>query len=542
MSMAESAMPTIESGAPSGGDAPCGSGDASGGDAASGGDTGSGGDASGASGGDAGSGGDAASGGDAGSGDGADPKAAMPDGAFPAAAAPDEVGRSDAVASIAVSATLAANEALASKRRAGIPVLPLAFGEAGLPVHAALREALAAAAGRGGYGPVAGLTPLREAGAGYWQRRGLPTQLEQVVCGPGSKPLLFGLLMAIGGDVAVPKPSWVSYAAQATLMGAQPHFVPTPPGEGGIPDPYLLTKTVKAARAAGRRIRSVVVTLPDNPTGTIARQSTMRRLCMTAAELGLTIISDEIYRDLVHDLVNASAGDALATAAAAAAAAPSPATIAPDCTVVTTALSKSLALGGWRTGIARLPDGRHGVALRDRLLGIASEVWSTPPGPVQQAAAYAFNEPQVLTDRVSASRRLHSQMARAVAARFTSVGAQVPFPQAAFYLYPDFGPVREQLRLTHGVNTSADLSALLLDRYGIGVLPGSAFGDDSPALRLRVATGMLYGNTEHEREAALSASEPLALPWIASTLTRLDEVLEDLTLSGSPGRRMPRPG
>ena len=39
--------------------------------------------------------------------------------------------------------------------------------------------------------------------------------------GPGSKPLLFGLLLATGADVAVPRPSWVSYAAQASLIGAR---------------------------------------------------------------------------------------------------------------------------------------------------------------------------------------------------------------------------------------------------------------------------------------------------------------------------------
>ena len=66
-------------------------------------------------------------------------------------------------------------------------------------------------------------------------------------------------------------------------------------------------------------------------------------------------------------------------------------------------------------------------------------------------------------------------------------------------------------------------------RRADAVVPGSAFGDDSPALRLRVATGLLYGNTEEEREAALGAAEPLKLPWIAANLARLDEVLADLT-------------
>src|ERR1700722_5138384 len=77
--------------------------------------------------------------------------------------------------SVPVSATLAANEAIARRRRAGEPVLPLGFGEAGLPVHPALLAALGAVTGGNDYGPVAGRAPLREAAAGYWTRRGLPT-------------------------------------------------------------------------------------------------------------------------------------------------------------------------------------------------------------------------------------------------------------------------------------------------------------------------------------------------------------------------------
>src|SRR5215472_11933619 len=128
---------------------------------------------------------------------------------------------------IPVSATLAANEALDVRRRRGQSVLPLAFGEAGLPV----------AAPSNGYGPVAGLPALRAAAAGYWSRRNLPTSPDSVVCGPGSKALIYGLLMAIGSDVAVPRPSWVTYAAQAGLLGTGARFVPTPLGQGGVPDP-----------------------------------------------------------------------------------------------------------------------------------------------------------------------------------------------------------------------------------------------------------------------------------------------------------------
>ena len=416
-----------------------------------------------------------------------------------------------------MSATLAANEALAARRRRGERVLPLAFGEAGLPVHPALRAALADASGRNAYGPVAGLAALREAAAGYWDRRGLPTSPAAVVCGPGSKPLLYGVLLALGTDVAMARPSWVSYAAQAAMTGSRAHFVPTRPGEGGVPDPALLERAVLAARAHGRRIGLVVITMPDNPTGTLAAPATVRALCEVAAEHDLAIISDEIYRDLVHDPTAPFT---------------SPATVTPERTIVTTALSKGLALGGWRIGVARLPEPSRAAPsltrLRDRLLSIGSEIWSAPAGPIQQAAAFAFGEPPELVERVDRSRQLHATVARAVAARLRAAGVAVPAPRAAFYLYPDFGPWREWLRARHEVTTGPGLAALLLDRYGVGTLPASAFGEETSALRLRLATALLYGGGDEQREATLAAADPLALPWLQAALARIEEVLADL--------------
>ena len=440
-------------------------------------------------------------------------------------------------AAIAVSPTLAANELMAARQRRGEPVLPLAFGEAGLPAHPSLRRALAGATGQTGYGPVAGQAALREAAAGYWERRGLRTDPDAIVCGPGSKALLFGLMLAIGGDVAVPRPSWVSYAAQASLIGARPWFVDIRPGEGGVPDPARLGVAVRAARAEGHQIRSVILTLPDNPTGTLASAATIRDLCRVAEEHNLIIISDEIYRDLVHEPSATCVASRAGETAGAAALFTSPAAIAPGRTIVTTALSKSLALGGWRIGVARLPgDGAarsQGQSLRQRLrarlLGIGSEIWSAPAAPIQQAATFAFSDPPELTERIALSRRLHRDVARAVADRFTAAGARVPAPQAAFYLYPDFGPVRDLLRTRHGVTTSDELTDLLLRRHGMGVLPGSAFGEDPHELRLRVATGLLYGDADEQREAALGAPSAREVPWIAASLARIGEVLDAVT-------------
>ncbi|NRQ30332.1 pyridoxal phosphate-dependent aminotransferase [Nonomuraea sp. NN258] len=417
---------------------------------------------------------------------------------------------------VTLSATLAANEDIERRRRAGERVLHLAFGEAGLPVHPALRDKLAAASERNGYGPVAGASGLRTAAAGYWTRRGLITDPDLVVAGPGSKSLLYGLLLAIGGDVVLPMPSWVSYAAQAELVGSQPILVPAPPGEGGVPDPERVTEAVLDARARGRTVRSVLVTLPDNPTGRLASPESIRRLVDVARELDLLIISDEIYRDLLHDPAQRFM---------------SPADVAPERTIITTGLSKSLALGGWRIGIARLPEGAE--QLRARLLATASEIWSAPAAPIQEAAAYALTDPPELVERIVRSRRLHGVVARAVRDRFVEIGASVPVPQGGFYLYPDLSHLR--------LGGSADITKILLEEHGIGVLPGHAFGDDPAAARVRVAVSLLYGESTEDRLAALTSPDPLHLPWIAESLDHLSMGLKELSLVRHARPREQRP-
>ncbi|MDT0341998.1 pyridoxal phosphate-dependent aminotransferase [Streptomyces litchfieldiae] len=410
------------------------------------------------------------------------------------------------------SATLAIDETLRARRAAGQPLLHLAFGEAGLPVPDSVAAVLAAAAGRNGYGPVAGSPQARQAAAGWFTRRGLATEPERVVFAPGSKALLFALLAALPGDVVLPRPAWVSYAAQSALAGKRVIGVPVPPEAGGVPDPERLARVFAETRPG-----VLILTVPDNPTGTVARPDHLRAVCDLAERHGLAVIADEIYGELIH-----GGGPAPE----------SPAALLPERTVVTTGLSKSLALGGWRIGFARLPAGPWGGRLLAELTGVASEVWSSLAAPMQAVATHVLADPPEVTAHIAAAARLHATVARAVHAEFTAAGALARRPEAGFYLYPDFEPLRPALAAT-GIDGAATLADALLERHGVGVLPGDAFGDDPRALRFRVATSLLYGDTEAERWAALRAADPLALPWLAGSLTRLRAAL--IALKSAPG-------
>jgi aspartate aminotransferase len=407
------------------------------------------------------------------------------------------------------SATLAIDARIRAKQAAGEPVLHLGFGEAGLPVLPAVTEVLAAAADRNAYGPVVGSSSAREAAAGYLDRRGIPTDPARVLLAPGSKALLFGAMAALPGDVVLPRPSWVSYAAQAVMLGRRVLSVPVPESVGGVPDPEVLDAEIGRARRDGADPRILVTTMPDNPTGTVPPGELVKQVCEVAERHDLIVVSDEIYRDLAwpgHEVV-------------------SPASLIPDRTFVTCGLSKAMALGGYRIGFARLPDGSVGDRLRPDLAGVASEVWSSLAAPMQAVAAYVLHEPTEVVDHVRASRRLHRTVAAAAYDAFVDAGAVCRPPSGAFYLYPDLAALRPRLARRHRLESGRDLTEWLLEEHGIGVLVGSAFGDDPDAWRFRVATSLLYGADDEQRWAALHSADPLALPWIAAALTQLRRAL-----------------
>ena len=59
----------------------------------------------------------------------------------------------------------------------------------------------------------------------------------------------------------------------------------------------------RSAEAAGIGARPgvLVLTLPDNPTGTVASAEVVREVCEIAEAAGLLIVCDEIYRDLAYE-------------------------------------------------------------------------------------------------------------------------------------------------------------------------------------------------------------------------------------------------
>ncbi len=436
-----------------------------------------------------------------------------------------------AAQNLASSSTLAINEAIAERRAAGREVIHLGFGEATFPLHPLLQAALAEAAKHTGYAPVLGLPALRRAIADYLARtRGLNCSPEQIVIGPGSKPLLYALLHILAGDLLLPVPSWVSYAPQARLAGRRVIAVKTDAVDHHRLTQQALSEALAHARKEGADPRILVVNTPSNPTGGMFDRADVEALASWARDAGITVISDEIYAELAHGWREHI----------------SPARFYPQGCIVTGGLSKAFSAGGWRIGYAVLPSGERGVQAVAALRALASEIWSAAATPMQEAAIVAFSPNADLETYVRRSARIHAHSAARLYETFHSLGVPCPRPAGAFYLYPDFAPWRTVLA-ERGIKTGQEFAHYLLDKWDIAALPGSAFGEQPEALRLRLATSMLYSpggaHTTLERETALwrlldladTVSPPdhangpaLPLPMLERAQAELTEFIRDL--------------
>lgn len=384
------------------------------------------------------------------------------------------------------SPTLAINEQVGRMWAEGETVYHLGFGESRFPVHPKIQEALRVNVHQKSYLAGQGLLELREMAAQFYSRRlKLDISPDQVIIGPGSKSLIFAVQMALDATLILPTPSWVSYEPQAHLLAKPVQRIQGSPADGYALSLDALADAVQQVESENKIL---LITSPDNPTGKMYDERFLRHLADFCRAHGIVVISDEIYALLSH--------------------APnqhiSVARYYPEGTVVLSGLSKHLSLGGWRIGVGIAPDSEEGRLLMAALRVVASEIWSTPTGPIQYAAVLAFSEDPDVVAYIDECRRIHTIRTQYLWRELAATGAACAQPQGAFYLFPNFDRWRDPLA-ARGVHTSADLAHHLLREHQLATLPGSAFGAPPEDLSLRLASSYLDMENDEKAQAILDA-------------------------------------
>ncbi|WP_461171936.1 succinyldiaminopimelate transaminase [Arthrobacter sp. Z1-9] len=157
------------------------------------------------------------------------------------------------------------------------------------PTPALIQEALKAAADAPGYPTVHGTPALREAIAGWFERRRGVAGLDprNIMPTVGSKELVAWLPLLLGlkpDDVVVrPKVAYPTYDIGATLAGVT----------------SVATDDLDELDDATRsRVRLIWVNSPGNPTGSVRGIESLRGLVAQARDLGAVVASDECYAEL----------------------------------------------------------------------------------------------------------------------------------------------------------------------------------------------------------------------------------------------------
>ena len=321
----------------------------------------------------------------------------------------------------------------------GTPVISMAVGQPSDPAPQRVRDAAAAALklGRIGYTDSLGLAELRQAISGHYvehYRLDVPASRIAVTTGSSAAFNLAFLAMFDAGDrVAIAAPG---YPAYRNIMGALGLDVVEIELDGA---PYLDAAHLRQAHA-DKPLKGVLFASPANPTGAVVPASELKALVDTARELGIAVISDEIYHRLTY-----GAPDLTALA------------FDEDVTVINS-FSKYYCMTGWRIGWMVLPE-----RLVRPVERIAQSLYISAPELSQVAAIEAFNaiaELEVVKARYAWNREL-------LAERLPQLGFSFAAPMdGAFYAFCD---------VTKLTNDSMEFAKRMLAEAHVAATPGRDF-------------------------------------------------------------------
>jgi N-succinyldiaminopimelate aminotransferase len=355
--------------------------------------------------------------------------------------------------------------------------ISLGIGEPRHPTPALIEQALVAAlSGLSTYPATAGEPALREAVAGWLQRRyGVSVQPHtQVLPVNGSREALFALAQTVvdasqpGAVVVCPNPFYQIYEGAALLAGAQTAFANSDPARN------FAVRWDDIDDATWARTQLLFVCSPGNPTGAVMPLEEWARLFELSDRHGFVIASDECYSEIYF-------GDEPPLGSLQAAAALGRSDFRR--LIAFTSLSKRSNVPGMRSGFVA-----GDADLISKFLLYRTYHGSAMSTVVQRASIAAWNDEA----HVVANRALYRQKFTSVTPMLAEV-LDVRLPDAGFYLWA-------------GVPGGDDVAFALglLAQYNVAVLPGSllarpAHGLNPGAGRIRLA---LVAGTEECVEAA----------------------------------------
>lgn len=293
------------------------------------------------------------------------------------------------------------------------------------------------------YAEVRGKRALREGIARrHRQRSGHQVSADEVTVLAGAQCALFCVAQCVlnpGDEVLVAEPMYVTYEAVFGACGAV--VIPVPVrSENGF---RVLPEDI-AARITPRT-RALALNSPHNPSGASLPRSTWQAVADLCIAHDLWLISDEVYSELLFEGEHVSPASLPGMA---------------ERTATLNSLSKSHAMTGWRVGWVVAP-----TSLSQHLENLALCMLYGSPDFIQDAAVVALDSQ---LPELDAMREAYRQRRDLVCETLADCpGVRALKPDGGMFVMVD---IRETGLSAH------QFADRLLDRHGVSVLAGEAFG------------------------------------------------------------------
>lgn len=299
------------------------------------------------------------------------------------------------------------------------------------------------------YSPSEGRPELREAIVGKEKRvNNVDITTDNVLVTEGISEgiqMILAALVERGDEILFPGPTYPPYISYTKFFDGTPVAYETIEKEGWQPNIDDLRRKISA------KTRAIVITNPNNPTGSVYGKKIVQEMLNIAGEHELIVLSDEIYDQLTYEKEFASA-----------------ACLSKDVPVVgLNGFSKVYQMTGWRLGYLYFKG--QGKQLDDLRLGVEKQcrIRLCANTPVQIAGAAALNGPQDfvkgIVDKLKERRDYAWKRLNEIE------GITTTKPEGAFYIFPKIHDV--------GIRWRTDMQFVveLLKETGVLIVNGSGF-------------------------------------------------------------------
>jgi alanine-synthesizing transaminase len=274
-----------------------------------------------------------------------------------------------------------------------------------------------------GYTDSKGLFAARKAIMHYTQQKNIKgVDVDDIIIGNGVSELIVMAMQGLlnnGDQILVPMPDYPLWTAAVTLAGGTARHYKCDEESGWLPNLQDIESKITS------NTRGIVIINPNNPTGALYPDETLKGIIEIARQHGLVVFADEIYDKVLYD------GNTHTSIAS----------LAEDVLFVTfNGLSKNYRTCGYRAGWMVI-SGEKAHA-RDYIEGLnmlaSMRLCANVPG--QLAIQTALGGYQSINDLVAPDGRLCKQRDLAYELLTAIPGVTCTKPAAAMYLFPKLDP------------------------------------------------------------------------------------------------------